>query len=85
MQGAEKHKFIVDDQYRGKIGRTAIDPAMIRTTLCEMFHLQKANSGRTDCNAEACYDCVLPGVVSIAETNAGSTEKILSLMARTLK
>eukprot|EP00957_Ditylum_brightwellii_P192176 14629170-Ditylum_brightwellii.AAC.1 len=85
MQGAEKRKFIVDDQYRGRTGRTAINPVMITTTLCETFHLHRANAGRTDCNAEACYDCVLPDVVSIVETNEGAPERVSRLMARTLK
>eukprot|EP00957_Ditylum_brightwellii_P017776 1338856-Ditylum_brightwellii.AAC.1 len=50
-----------------------------------MFHLQRANSGLTDCDAEACYDRMLPGVVSIAEINAGAPEKISTIMARTLE
>eukprot|EP00957_Ditylum_brightwellii_P075755 5757409-Ditylum_brightwellii.AAC.2 len=80
MQGAEQHNFIVDYQYGGRAGRTAIDPVMITTTTCETVHLQRANVGRTDCDAEACYDQVLPGLVSIAETNAGTPEKISTLM-----
>eukprot|EP00957_Ditylum_brightwellii_P002363 181156-Ditylum_brightwellii.AAC.2 len=67
MQGAEKHKFIVDDQYGGRTGRTAINSVMITTTLCETFYLQRANARRTDCDAEACNNRVLPSIVSIAE------------------
>eukprot|EP00957_Ditylum_brightwellii_P093820 7144531-Ditylum_brightwellii.AAC.1 len=72
MQGAERHNFLIDDQYVGRTGRADIDPVMITTMSSKMFHLQRANAARTDCNVEACYDRVPPGVVSIAETNAGT-------------
>eukprot|EP00957_Ditylum_brightwellii_P051050 3870589-Ditylum_brightwellii.AAC.1 len=84
MQGAERHNFLVDDQYGGRTGRTAIDPVMITTIASKMFHLQRANAARTDCDADVCYDRIPPGVVSIAETNVG-TPAVSTLMARTLE
>eukprot|EP00957_Ditylum_brightwellii_P164617 12533684-Ditylum_brightwellii.AAC.1 len=61
MQGAECHKFLVDEQYGGRTGRTAIDPVMITTMASKMFHFQRVNTARTDCDAEACYDRIPPG------------------------
>eukprot|EP00957_Ditylum_brightwellii_P046356 3518143-Ditylum_brightwellii.AAC.2 len=58
---------------------------MITTTSQELFHLQRANSGLTDCDAEVCYARMLPRVVSIAEINAGAPEKNSTLMTRTLE
>eukprot|EP00957_Ditylum_brightwellii_P145769 11100070-Ditylum_brightwellii.AAC.1 len=72
MQGAECHNFLVDDQYGGRTGRTTIDQVMITRMASKMFHFQRANAARTDCNAEACYNRIPQGVVSIAKTNAGT-------------
>eukprot|EP00957_Ditylum_brightwellii_P150979 11496163-Ditylum_brightwellii.AAC.1 len=85
MQGAEHHKFLVDKQYGRRAGRTAMDPVMITAMASKMFHLQRANAARTDCNAEACYDRIPPGVVSIAETNVGTPAGVSTLTARTLE
>eukprot|EP00957_Ditylum_brightwellii_P088633 6750892-Ditylum_brightwellii.AAC.1 len=85
MHRAEQHNIIVDDQYEGRAGRTSINPVMITANTCKTVHLQRANIGRTECDAEACYDRVVPGLVSIAETNAGALEKISMLIARTLE
>eukprot|EP00957_Ditylum_brightwellii_P160309 12203471-Ditylum_brightwellii.AAC.1 len=60
MNNAEKYNHLVDDQYDGQKGRTAMDPGCITTLTQEIFHLQRSNAGITDYDAAACYDRMIP-------------------------
>eukprot|EP00957_Ditylum_brightwellii_P000305 24331-Ditylum_brightwellii.AAC.1 len=60
MNNAEKYNNLVDDQYGGRKGRTAMDPVGIITLTQEIFNLQQSNAGITDCNAAACYNRMIP-------------------------
>eukprot|EP00957_Ditylum_brightwellii_P120071 9162534-Ditylum_brightwellii.AAC.1 len=84
MHNAEKHNFIHDDLHGGQHGRTAIDPVVITTLNQETFHFQRANTTETDCNAAACYDRMILGITSIAETNACTPKEVSVLLGRML-
>eukprot|EP00957_Ditylum_brightwellii_P069965 5313810-Ditylum_brightwellii.AAC.1 len=74
-----------DDLYRGRKGRTVTDLVMITTMSREIFYLQRSNAGTTECDAASCYDRMIIGPTSTAETNAETPEDVRTTFARTLK
>eukprot|EP00957_Ditylum_brightwellii_P166029 12640949-Ditylum_brightwellii.AAC.1 len=62
-----------------------MDPVGITMLAREIFHLQRSNEIITDCDAASCYDCIIPSVTPIAETNIGAPEEVLITFAKTLK
>eukprot|EP00957_Ditylum_brightwellii_P162748 12393370-Ditylum_brightwellii.AAC.1 len=85
MNGAEWHRYMHDDLYRGRKGRTATDLVMITTMSREIFHLQRSNTRATECDAASCYNRMITGPTSIAETNAGTPEDVSTTFTRTLE
>ena len=81
MVNAEKHKYLSEDQHGGRNGREALDIVFGKTITFDTLHLQRSNFGCTDCDAKACYDCTLPGIVSIAETNTGAPPAVSTLFS----
>eukprot|EP00957_Ditylum_brightwellii_P210996 15365645-Ditylum_brightwellii.AAC.1 len=51
--------------------REALDIVIGKTTTVETLHLQQANFGCMDCDAKACYDCIIPLVLLLAYYKAG--------------
>eukprot|EP00957_Ditylum_brightwellii_P172736 13149548-Ditylum_brightwellii.AAC.1 len=47
----------------------------------EIFHLQRSNAGATECDAASCYNRMIVGPTSIAETNAGTPEEVSTTFA----
>eukprot|EP00957_Ditylum_brightwellii_P061517 4668463-Ditylum_brightwellii.AAC.1 len=82
---AERHGYMHDDLYGGRKGRMATDPVMITTISRERFHLQWSNAGSTKCDAASCYNRMIVGPTSIAETNAGTPEEVSTTFAWTLE
>eukprot|EP00957_Ditylum_brightwellii_P093570 7125063-Ditylum_brightwellii.AAC.1 len=76
MNGAERYRYMYDDLYRGRKGRTATNPVMITTMSREIFHLQRSTAGATEYDTASCYDRMIISPTSIAETNAGTPEDV---------
>eukprot|EP00957_Ditylum_brightwellii_P023880 1800860-Ditylum_brightwellii.AAC.1 len=85
ISGTENHGHLHTDLYRGRKGCTSLDPVMITTMPRESFHLQRANAGTTDCDTAACYNRMIVGPTSVAETNAGTPEEVSVTSAHTLE
>eukprot|EP00957_Ditylum_brightwellii_P061090 4635912-Ditylum_brightwellii.AAC.1 len=85
MTQTEKYNHLDDAQYRGQKGREAIKTAVIKILTVEICHLQRSNAAFTDCDAKAPYDRIIPAVSALLETKAGCSEKVSTLLARTLK
>eukprot|EP00957_Ditylum_brightwellii_P132300 10087928-Ditylum_brightwellii.AAC.1 len=85
MNGAERHGHMHEDLYGGRKGRMAMDPVMITTMSREIFHLQRSNAVATECDAASCYNRMIVGPTSIAETNAGTPEEVSTTIARTIE
>eukprot|EP00957_Ditylum_brightwellii_P037924 2868572-Ditylum_brightwellii.AAC.1 len=85
MYTAEKHNFFHYDLYGSWQDRTAKNPVFVTMLSQKTFHFQRVNASGTDCNAAACYDRMIPGITSIAETNTGTPEEVLVLLVRTLQ
>eukprot|EP00957_Ditylum_brightwellii_P112900 8608666-Ditylum_brightwellii.AAC.1 len=74
MNVVEHHRYMHDDLYGGRKGRTTTDLVIITTMSREIFHLKQSNAGATECDAASCYDRTIIVPTSIAETNAGTPE-----------
>eukprot|EP00957_Ditylum_brightwellii_P181097 13795467-Ditylum_brightwellii.AAC.1 len=72
MKNAEQHNQLDDAQYRGRQGRMNIDPVVIKVLALEVAHFQISNMGMTDCDANACYDWIIPAIAVILEIKAGA-------------
>eukprot|EP00957_Ditylum_brightwellii_P210872 15365507-Ditylum_brightwellii.AAC.1 len=71
MHNAEQHNFLSEDQHGGCNGREALDIMLGKTITFETLHLQRANSGCTNCDAKACCDRIIPLVLLLAYFKAG--------------
>eukprot|EP00978_Attheya_sp_CCMP212_P032184 scaffold124289_cov63-Attheya_sp.AAC.2 len=60
----------MDEQYGGRNGRSAIDVVMLMELTLGIFHLQRSNGAITDCDATACYDCIIALLVALAYSKA---------------
>eukprot|EP00957_Ditylum_brightwellii_P182604 13909304-Ditylum_brightwellii.AAC.1 len=84
MNTTEKHNYLHDGIYGGRKGPTAIDPVVITTMTRKMIHLQHANAAAMDCDTTTCFNRMIIGLTSIAETNAGTPTTISTTFARIL-
>ena len=71
MKHSERHKTIVDEQYGGRIGRSAIDVVLLKECTLAIMHLQRSNGAITDCDAKACYDRILACIAALTNFKAG--------------
>eukprot|EP00957_Ditylum_brightwellii_P148879 11334047-Ditylum_brightwellii.AAC.1 len=71
MYNAEKHKYLSEDQNGGRNGKEALDIVFGKTITIDILHLQTSNFSCTDCDAKACYDCIIPLVLLLAYFKAG--------------
>jgi hypothetical protein len=85
MKNQEKHKTLADEQYGGRNGRSAIDVVLLKEFTLGIFHLSRCNAAIIDCDAQACYDRILPVLVTLAYFKAGLALSICTLFARTLQ
>eukprot|EP00957_Ditylum_brightwellii_P121988 9303344-Ditylum_brightwellii.AAC.1 len=53
--------------------------------ILKTLHLQLANASFTDCDAKACYDCVVTIITATAEYKAGLPKSVFILLAKSLK
>ena len=52
--------------------------------MLETFHLQRANTGFTDCDAKACYDRIIPLILLLAYYKKGLPYETCCFFARIL-
>eukprot|EP00957_Ditylum_brightwellii_P206529 15348857-Ditylum_brightwellii.AAC.1 len=85
MHHAEKFKQLIEEQIRGRYGRTAGDVTVLTALTTEIFNLQRSNAAITDCNTKACYDRMLLQLVSLSAYKLGLPYNICKLYTRTLQ
>ena len=71
IQHAEAYNLIPNNNYGGRKGRTAIDVVMYKYLTIGIFHMQRHNCAITDCDATACYDRILPVLLSLCYHKMG--------------
>eukprot|EP00957_Ditylum_brightwellii_P194669 14828934-Ditylum_brightwellii.AAC.1 len=76
---AEDHNYLVEEQRGGHNSMTALDiPALNKFSL-GTFHLQRANVGKTDCDAKACYDWIDPNLLVMIYSKLGCINKVVEV------
>eukprot|EP00957_Ditylum_brightwellii_P002065 158647-Ditylum_brightwellii.AAC.1 len=84
MSHAEDHNYLVEEQRGGCNDMTAIDiPALNKFTL-GTFHLYRANIGKTDYNAKACYNQIDPNLLAMTYSKLGCNSKVVEVCRSTL-
>eukprot|EP00957_Ditylum_brightwellii_P211082 15365731-Ditylum_brightwellii.AAC.1 len=79
MSHTEDQNYLVEEQIGACNGMTAIDiPALNEFTL-GTFHLQRANIGKTGCNAKACYDWIDPNLLAMTCYKLGCNNKVIEV------
>eukprot|EP00957_Ditylum_brightwellii_P110856 8455541-Ditylum_brightwellii.AAC.1 len=71
MKNVEHHEYLHEDQHGGRNGREALDIVLGKTIMFDTLNIQCANFGCTDCDAKACYNCIVPLVLLLAYFKAG--------------
>eukprot|EP00957_Ditylum_brightwellii_P115893 8840082-Ditylum_brightwellii.AAC.1 len=75
MSYTEDNNYLVKEQRGGCNFMPAIDiPASNKFTL-GTFHLQRANVGKTDCDAKACYNWIDPNLLAMTYSKLGCNNK----------
>eukprot|EP00957_Ditylum_brightwellii_P188984 14386738-Ditylum_brightwellii.AAC.2 len=85
LQNAEDYHHLHTSQYGGRKGRSAIDIPMSGKFILEFMHLQRANTTFTDCDAKACYDCIITIITALAEYKAGLPANACIFLTKALK
>ena len=85
LRNTEHHKFLTDNQWAGQNRRSAIDVPMLKTFTLETFHLMRANTAFTDCDARACYNRMVAIVTGLALHKVGLPIKMSSFLIKALK
>eukprot|EP00978_Attheya_sp_CCMP212_P042039 scaffold249897_cov51-Attheya_sp.AAC.2 len=81
----EIHNLMADEQYGGRNDRSAIDVVMLQTFTMAIFHLMRCNGAIIDCDAQACYDHILPVIIALLYYKAGLLLNLCTLFARALQ
>eukprot|EP00957_Ditylum_brightwellii_P009323 705300-Ditylum_brightwellii.AAC.1 len=78
----EKYKSLTENQWVGRNGRNAIDVPMLKAFTLETFHLARANTAFTDCDACVCYDRIVAIGTGLALHQAGPPIKMSSFLIK---
>ena len=71
LRQAERVKYLDDNSYGGRNGRSAMDAVLKKFLTLQAMHLARSNGALTDCDAKACYDRVIPLVLYLSYSKAG--------------
>eukprot|EP00957_Ditylum_brightwellii_P096934 7381881-Ditylum_brightwellii.AAC.1 len=84
MKHTEDHKYLADEQHRGRSRQASIDVVALKQFTAETQHYQRCNSGMTDCNAKACYNRITPELLLLLYYKAGYPKEVVELMYKAL-
>eukprot|EP00957_Ditylum_brightwellii_P055732 4223048-Ditylum_brightwellii.AAC.1 len=85
LQNLEEYHHLHTSQYSGRKGHSAIGIPISSTFILESMHMQRANATFTDCDAKACYDCIITIITALAEYKTGLPANACILLAKALK
>eukprot|EP00957_Ditylum_brightwellii_P077391 5880370-Ditylum_brightwellii.AAC.1 len=51
--------------------KKAIDKPVLTAWQQDIFQMTNCNAAFTNCDANACYDCIIPEIASLAQYQAG--------------
>ena len=84
IKNAEEYGMIPKNNCGGRKGRTAMDVVMLKFFTLSTCTMQRKNCALTDCDARACYDRVLPILLSLCYSKMGLPEDDCIWLSRAL-
>eukprot|EP00957_Ditylum_brightwellii_P117967 8998045-Ditylum_brightwellii.AAC.1 len=79
------HRYLSNNQWGERNGRSAINVLTLKAIAIETLHYTRANTSFTDCNAQACYDCIIAIMTGLAMHKVGLPLKVSKYFIKALK
>jgi hypothetical protein len=85
MAQAERLRALDDQQFGSRKGRSAEEVALLKHATYELMKITRTNGGTFDNDAKACYNRIIPNLMSLCGQRLGLSEQSMKLHTEVLR